>query len=143
MTSSPAAPGGRRKSGRAVKVPEKFVPEVSSSQVAPSSTKRKRPEEDVENDASDIEEEDDESEEEDVESAAEEEIKETRKKAKAVGKPTAKKPKVNGASSHKPAPAVKLPSRAKKGKKVLIADRAAEGLYGKRILIFGGVWIVY
>src|SRR5258708_2758684 len=117
--STLVATGGRRKSGRAVKVPEKFVPEVSSTQQAPTSAKRRRGGEDVENDASDIEEED-EARDEEVESAAEEEIKETRRKAKPAkqsGKPAAKKLKVNGTTPHEEVPPVRLPSRPKKGKK--------------------------
>lgn len=140
MTSSPAgAISNRRKSGRAVKIPEKFVPAPSSSQAAPASAKRKRGGEDVENDASDIDEEEEEEEgsEEEIESAAEEEIKEARRKAKSARKPAAKKPKTNGTASHKSASAVRLPSRAKqgakKGTKILIADREADGLYGMRL----------
>jgi len=135
MTSSPAA-SGRRKSGRAVKAPEKFVPEIASSQVGLASAKRKRGREDVENDASDIEDDEEDEESDELgESADEEKIKETRKKAKTVRKPAAKKPKVNGTSSHKSAPAIRLPNRTrvKKGKKVLIADREADGLYGTRL----------
>lgn len=145
--SSPVA-SNRRKSGRAVKVPEKFVPELPSSQVAPSSSKRKRGDDDAENGVSELEEEDeedleDEESEEEVVSAAEEEIKESRRKAKIAKKPVAKKPKTNG-TTHKAAakpratqsaaPAVRLPNRSRKGgkgKKVLIADKDAEGLYGK------------
>jgi len=132
VTSSPAATGGRRKSGRAVKVPEKFVPEVSSSQPAPTSAKRKRGREGVENDASDIE---DEAEASDatLESADEEELRDTRKKAKTTKKPAAKKPKVNGTAPYEDAPAVKLPNRTKKAKKVVIDDDSAEGLYGERV----------
>ena len=54
-----------------------------------------------------------------------------RKKAKTPRKPTAKKPKVNGTALHDKAPAVSLPSRPK-AKKVAIADRNAQGLYGMR-----------
>jgi cohesin complex subunit SA-1/2 len=133
VTSSPAATGSRRKSGRVVKEPQKFVPDVPTSQHPNSSAKRKRGAGDVENDASDIEE-DDEEDEESEESAAEEEPAPRKKsKAKAPRKPAAKKPKVNGTVSHDEAPAVKLPSRPKKGKKVLIADRNATGLYGERV----------
>ena len=132
-TSPPVVTGGRRKSGRAVKVPEKFIPDVPSSQQGHSSVKRKRGREDVENDASDVEEEDDEDSDGSVESAGEEEAPAPRKKPKAHQKPAAKKAKVNGTVSHEEAPAVKLPSRPKKGKKVAIADRNAEGLYGKPV----------
>jgi len=127
---SPAATGARRKSGRAVRAPEKFTPDVPSSQPAPSNPKRKRPAEEAENNASEIEDEDEESDS-SLESAGEEEPKEGRRKAKSVRKPAAKKPKVNGTAHSKSPPAVKLPSRPKKAKKVAIADKAAEGLYGK------------
>jgi cohesin complex subunit SA-1/2 len=132
-TSSPVAPAGRRRSGRAVKVPEKFVPDAPSSQHSLASSKRKRGGEDVENDASDIEE-DESSEESSVESAAEEELKEARKRAKKpTKKPAVKKAKVNGNGLNEVAPAIRLPNRPKKAKKVAIADKDAEGLYGKRV----------
>ena len=128
--SSPAATGARRKSGRAVRAPEKFIPNVPSSQPAPANTKRKRPAEEAEIDASEVEEEDEESDSA-IESAGEEELKESRRKAKSSRKPAAKKPKVNGAVRPNSPPAVRLPSRPKKAKKVAIADKSAEGLYGK------------
>ena len=131
VTSTPVATGSRRKSGRAVKVPEKFVPDAPSSQQGSASAKRKRGGEDAENDASDVDEEEEESDA-TVESAAEE-VREIRRKAKTTKKPAAKKPKVNGAATHGEAPAVKLPARPKKAKKVAIADKSAEGLYGKRV----------
>ena len=109
-----------------MKVPEKFVPDVASSQQS-ASAKRKREGEDVENDASDLEDED-----EDSETVEEEEAPAARKKA--PRKPVAKKAKVNGTASDHRAPAVTLPSRLKvKAKKVAIADRNAEGLYGTRV----------
>lgn len=111
-----------------MKVPEKFAPDVPSSQ-ANVSAKRKRGGEDIEKDASDVEEEDEES---DESTEEEEEAPTHRKKSKAPRKPAAKKPKVNGNASRERAPAVKLPSRPK-GKKVAIADRNAGGLYGKRL----------
>ena len=131
VTSTPVATGSRRKSGRAVKVPEKFVPDAPSSQQGSASAKRKRGGEDAENDASDVDEEEEESDA-TVESAAEE-VREIRRKAKTTKKPAAKKPKVNGTATHERAPAVKLPARPKKAKKVAIADKSAEGLYGKRV----------
>jgi cohesin complex subunit SA-1/2 len=115
-----------------VKVPEKFIPDAPSSQQGSASAKRKRGGEDAENDASDVDEEEEESDA-TVESAAEEEVREIRRKAKTTKKPAAKKPKVNGAATHGEAPAVKLPARPKKAKKVAIADKSAEGLYGKRV----------
>ena len=130
--SSPAATASRRKSGRAVKAPEKFVPEVTSSHAGPAGSKRKRTGEDAENDASDVEDEPDESEEE-IESEGEEARKPRRKpKAKTARKPAAKKPKVNGNTTHEdaPAPAIRLAARPKKPRKVPVVDEDAEGLYG-------------
>ncbi|PVH74263.1 STAG-domain-containing protein [Cadophora sp. DSE1049] len=129
VTSSPAATGSRRKSGRAVKAPEKFAPEAPSSQAGSANSKRKRTEEDGENDASEIDEEAEASDDA-VASAAEEELREIRRKAKKTKKPAAKKAKVNGTSSREEPLAVKLPARPKKGgKRVAIADTDAEGLY--------------
>ena len=136
VTSTPVATGSRRKSGRAVKVPEKFVPDAPSSQQGSASAKRKRGGDDAENDASDVDEEDEESDA-TVESAAEEDVREIRRKAKTTKKPAAKKPKVNGTTTHDEAPAVKLPARPKKAKKAAIADRDAEGLYGRRVCGLG------
>lgn len=131
-TSSPVATASRRKSGRAVKVPEKFVPEAPSSQAGSGNAKRKRGKGDVENDASEVEEEAEESDD-NEESAAEEEEREVKKKAPRPRKPAAKKPKVNGDVAHERSQAVRLPARPKKGgTKVAIADKDAEGLYGKR-----------
>ncbi|KAL5329449.1 hypothetical protein ACEPPN_002961 [Leptodophora sp. 'Broadleaf-Isolate-01'] len=128
-TSSPAPTGSRRKSGRAVKAPEKFIPEGPSSQTGSANSKRKRIEEDGEGDASEIDEETEASDDA-VESAAEEELREVRKNAKKTKKPAAKKAKVNGTTSRDEPLAVKLPARPKKGgKRVAIADKDAEGLY--------------
>ncbi|KAE8444270.1 hypothetical protein EG329_000677 [Mollisiaceae sp. DMI_Dod_QoI] len=130
VTSTPGATASRRKSGRAVKVPEKFVPDVPSTQQGPASAKRKRGDEDVENDASEIDEDEEiEEEEEEEESAAEEELKASRRKPNKPRKPAAKKPKVNGTTSHEEALPVRLPARPKKTKRVAIADKDAEGLY--------------
>ncbi len=125
----------RRVSGRAVRAPEKFVPDAPSSTHVKTSSKRKRGVEDTAEDVeNEVEEEDEDSDEdEDVEeSADEEEIKQTRRKAKTTKTPVAKKAKVNGNASHTSAPAVKLPNRRKKTKKVVIEDANAEGLYGER-----------
>jgi cohesin complex subunit SA-1/2 len=140
VTSTPVATGSRRKSGRAVKVPEKFVPET-----APASAKRKRDDEENENDASDVDEEAEASDA-TAESGEEEEPRPSRKKGKgkapAPRKPAAKKPKVNGTTAHEEedeeaAPAVKLPSRPKTAsRRVAIADKNAEGLYGERVAAF-------
>ncbi|KAH7377517.1 nuclear cohesin-like protein complex subunit [Cadophora sp. MPI-SDFR-AT-0126] len=129
VTSSSAATGTRRKSGRAVKAPEKFVPEAPSSQAGSANSKRKRTDEDGENDASELEEEAEDSDDA-IASAAEEELREVRRKAKKTKKPAVKKAKVNGTSSREEPLAVKLPARPKKGgKRVAIADKDAEGLY--------------
>ncbi|KAI9640223.1 cohesin complex subunit [Ciborinia camelliae] len=137
VSSTPVA-GGRRKSGRAVKVPEKFVPDLPSSAVRSTNAKRKRPDEEGEDDASEEEEveaeDEDEDDEPEEESAGEEELREARRKARtskkpAAKKPAAKKPKINGTASHARAPAVRLPNRPEKAKKVVIADDNAEGLY--------------
>ena len=141
-TSSTGAIEGRRKSGRAVKAPEKFTPAAPSSQLGHGNSKRKRDGEHDEDGASDIDESDEDSEE--VESAGEEESKEARKKPKSkpARKPAAKKPKVNGTSSHEKSAAVRLPNRPKKAKR---AERIAlandteeqheEGLYCTYVLI--------
>ena len=130
--STPRAEESRRKSGRAVRAPEKYEPDLAASQIN-GTAKRKRSdagddeEEAAEIDASEEEEESDE----EIESADEEELREARKRAKKAKKPVAKKPKTNGSVAHTRAPAVKqLPSRPKKSKKVALADDEAEGLYG-------------
>lgn len=130
MSSPNAAISSRRKSGRAVKVPEKFQPDTTLA-TEPANGKRKRAGddaiEDVENDS---EENESESEEEEA-SADEEETRAAKKRARTTKKPAAKKPKVNGTKSHTPETIARLPSRPKKAKKVAIADADAEGLYGK------------
>jgi cohesin complex subunit SA-1/2 len=135
VTSSPAETSARRKSGRAVRAPNKFVPNAPSSQAGSASAKRKRGGEYAENNASDgeeIEEDSDES----IESAGEEELKDARRKAKKPAKkPAQKKPKVNGSLPNKGGAAVRLPTRSKKTKKVAIADTSAGGLYGKYVCI--------
>jgi cohesin complex subunit SA-1/2 len=132
-TSTPGATGSRRKSGRAVKAPEKFDPGVLSSQHGSTSAKRKRGGEDVENGASDVGDEEEVSDEDVKDNVGEEEIRQSRKRPKSPKKPAAKKPKVNGTALHARAPAVRLPNRPKKARKVAIADGNAEGLYGKLV----------
>lgn len=133
IASSPAETGARRKSGRAVRAPQKFIPD------APPHTgraKRKREGDDVENDASDIEDEEEASSDDTGDSSGEEEVREVRRKpkqSKTAKKPAAKKPKVNGTVAHEAAPVVKLPNRPKKAKKVLITGDDDEGLYGECI----------
>lgn len=135
VSSTPVV-GRRRKSGRAVKAPEKFVPDLPSSAVRSTNAKRKRSDEEGEDDTSEeeqIEAEGDEGDEEkEEESAGEEELREAQRKAGNSKEPAAKKPKINGSASHRRAPAVRLPNRPKKAKKVIIADDNVEGLYGMR-----------
>jgi cohesin complex subunit SA-1/2 len=131
----------RRVSGRAVRAPEKFVPDAPSSQAGNAGSKRKRGAtnnaEDIENEVDEGEEDSDE-EDDDEESPDEEEVRQAKKKAKTTKKPVAKKAKVNGTApdaSDPPATTVRLPSRQKKPKKVVIQDAKAEGLYGKHIML--------
>lgn len=130
MNSPNIATNNRRKSGRAVKAPDKFQPEANTTP-EPTNGKRKRAaadaSEDVENE---VEEDEEESEDEEV-SADEEEVRATKKRAKQPKKPAVKKAKTNGTKSHTPEPIHRLPTRPKKSKKVTIADANAEGLYGK------------
>ncbi|QSZ36912.1 hypothetical protein DSL72_009002 [Monilinia vaccinii-corymbosi] len=133
--SGPPIESDRRKSERAVKAPEKFVPELPSSAIRSKSAKRKRSDEEGEDDASEEEEveaeeeDDDEDDDDEEESAGEEELREARRKARTSKKPAAKKPKINGTASQATVPAVRLPNRPKKATKVVIADGHAEGLY--------------
>jgi cohesin complex subunit SA-1/2 len=133
-TNSPATEN-RRVSQRAVRAPEKFVPDAPSSRSGNANGKRKRGAddavEDVENGAEDEDEEESEEEEED-ESADEEETRQVKRRTKPNKKPVAKKAKVNGTAPSTSAPAVKLPTRQRKTKKVAIEDPNAEGLYGER-----------
>jgi cohesin complex subunit SA-1/2 len=137
-STAEATASQRRKSGRAVKVPEKFQPEVLSSQHPGASGKRKRSGDDIEGvENEEEEEEEDESEEDDEDEESAEEEAPAKKKAKpkaaaAKSAPVAKKAKVNGNASHTKAHTMKLPSRAKKPTgKVVFKDRDAEGLYGE------------
>lgn len=124
----------RRVSQRAVRAPEKFVPDAPSLRSGNTGAKRKRGvagnAEDVENEP---EEEDDSEEEEEEESADEEEIRQTKRRANPTRKPASKKAKVNGAAPSAPAPAIRLPNRQKKPKRVVIQDANAEGVFGKCI----------
>lgn len=139
VMSTPVATGTRRKSRRAVKIPDKFVPEVASSQNGSASAKRKRGQEYDENSASDLNE-DEETSDATVESEVEDVLPSwSRRKGKAPRKPAAKKSKVNGGTVHEEgddeveATAVKLPNRPKKAsRRPAIEDDNGEGLYGKR-----------
>lgn len=131
---SSIATENRRVSQRAVRAPEKFDPDAPSLRPGNAGAKRKRGvvgnAEDVENEP---EEEDDSDEEEEEESADEEETRQTKKRANPTRKPAPKKAKVNGAAPSASAPAIRLPSRQKKPKKVVIQDANAEGVYGKLV----------
>ena len=54
---------------------------------------------------------------------------------KPAKKPAQKKSKVYGSLPNEGGPAVRLPTRSKKPKKVVIADKSAEGLYGERVFM--------
>lgn len=137
-SSGEATASQRRKSGRAVKVPDKFQPEVESSKNAGAGGKRKRSGDDMEGveNEEEQEEEEEESDEEDDEESEEEEapVKKKSKPKAAVTKsaPVAKKAKVNGSAPQPKAHSMRLPSRAKKPTgKVVFRDNDAEGLYGE------------
>lgn len=129
----------RRKSGRAVKVPDKFQPEVESSQNAGAGGKRKRGGDDMEGveNGEEEQEEEDESDEEDEDEESEEEEAPVKKKSKpkaaaTKSAPVAKKAKVNGSAPQAKAHSMRLPSRAKKPTgKVVFKDQGAKGLYGE------------
>jgi cohesin complex subunit SA-1/2 len=131
-TPSSNATQKRRVSGRAVRAPEKFVPDAPSSQSKNTGGKRKRGVgEDAEDIENEVELESDESDEDEEESPDEEEVRQSKRKARTTKKPVAKKAKVNGTAPDAPTPAVTLPNRQKKPKKVAIQDANAEGLYGE------------
>ncbi|OBT76960.1 hypothetical protein VF21_04167 [Pseudogymnoascus sp. 05NY08] len=138
-SSAEATASQRRKSGRAVKVPDKFQPEVESSQNASAGGKRKRSGDDMEGveNEEEQEEEEDESEEEDEDEESEEEEAPVKKKSKpkavaTKSAPVAKKAKVNGSAPQPKAHSMRLPSRAKKPTgKVVFKDNDAEGLYAE------------
>ncbi|OTA67189.1 STAG domain-containing protein [Hypoxylon sp. EC38] len=140
-TSSPASAldNSRRRSGRVVRAPQKFSPELQNDN---SSSKRKRgPDrdgEDVENE-SPVEDEDEELSDPDADDDEVDEQTSRSKKSKPKQKhrpkkPAAKRAKVNGtAPTDAPpaslAPAVKLPNRPKKTARVAIAHPDGDGLY--------------
>lgn len=114
----------RRRSGRVVKVPEKYGPDASALS---ASAKRKR-RETGENDADDDDlESDQESGEDDADSDEDHPAPRSRKPAGSARqkKPSLKKPKING-SSH----VARIPSRPKKAVRI-DAGRKGTGLFGK------------
>lgn len=152
-SSSQAEPTAsqRRKSGRAVRAPEKFAPEPTSSQAPRGGSKRKRTENENdeingEEQAEDVEEDEDEDEEEEEEPESESEVEDAPKKKKAKTKgpakkaPAAKKAKTNGVASQAPREPrepkqqqMRIPSRPKKAQqgKVVFKDNSAEGVYAE------------
>jgi cohesin complex subunit SA-1/2 len=141
----------RRRSGRAIRAPEKFVPPPSQSQAG---AKRKRTggadesgdeQQDDDDDNDDLDEEEEEEEEDDI---SESEVEEAPKKKKAPTKkapaskaprqsqPKPKKARVNGAGAAA-SQSLRLPSRTKKPSKIVLKDKDAEGLYGTRLLESG------
>lgn len=141
-TPSPSvAETSRRRSGRVVRAPQKFSPEVHSSQINNSRPKRKRDgesdDEDVENEAPNADDDSDELSDppDDDDESAQEEAPVKQKKAKATSKkPAAKRAKVNGNAPAALAPAIRLPNRPKKTARVAIARRDGDGLYAE---VFG------
>lgn len=134
--TTPTADAGRRKSGRVVKAPEKFIPQGSSSQGG--NAKRKRGDEEGAEEASDLEDqdgdEDMDSEGSGEEDAADEELKD-KKRTKSAKSRAAKKPKVNGAQS-----TVKLPTRGRAPRKAAFIGRNAGALYSKLPALHCKVW---
>ncbi|ORY71814.1 STAG domain-containing protein [Pseudomassariella vexata] len=141
----------RRTSGRVVRPPQKFSPEVTSSRNGKSTSKRKRvtenDDEDAENEAPDAdlsselsELDDGDDDDDDDESAVEEPTPRPKKGKSRTKKPAAKRAKVNGTAPTGDATAsasngpVRLPNRPKKTVRVAIARRDGDGVYAE---IFG------
>ncbi|TPX07146.1 uncharacterized protein E0L32_010947 [Thyridium curvatum] len=141
MSTSPdnnatASPGpdadSRRRSGRVVKVPQKFAPDAIASSKRKRGADHDEDDGDLENDEIDADGQvsDDEADEDD-EDADEHGARSKRKRpaqGKKTKKPALKKPKINGsapAGSH----AARLPSRPKKPARVAVAGEG-DGLYG-------------
>ncbi|KAI5862936.1 STAG-domain-containing protein [Durotheca rogersii] len=149
-TSSPAPDSARRRSGRVVRAPQKFSPDLPSAQNEHASSKRKRGpdrgEEDAENEspAEDGEDDDELSDPEDDDDHVDDEPAPRSKKSKSKQRPRPKKPavkraRVNGSAPAEPAsashaPAVKLPNRPKKTVRVAIVNSDRDGLYAE---VFG------
>lgn len=134
-TPSPSAAEARRRSGRVVRAPQKFIEENHND----TSSKRKRTR-DNDEDAENQEPNNDSPEEASDEEAAEEsdaELAPRQKKSKSrAKKPAAKKPKINGDATAEAAPApaqaLRLPNRPKKTVRVAIARKDGDGLYGEQ-----------
>ncbi|KAI4601933.1 hypothetical protein KJ359_010799 [Pestalotiopsis sp. 9143b] len=133
-TPSPSAAEARRRSGRVVRAPQKFIEENHND----TSSKRKRTR-DNDEDAENQEPNNDSPEEASDEEAAEEsdaELAPRQKKSKSrAKKPAAKKPKINGDATAEAAPApaqaLRLPNRPKKTVRVAIARKDGDGLYAE------------
>lgn len=150
LTEPTPSASQRRKSGRAVRAPEKFAPEPTSSQAIRGAAKRKRsvnendepngeePQDEIEEEESDEEEQETESEEED---APKKKKAKTRGAAKSASKkaPAAKKTKTNGVAQAPKEPKapkqqqMRIPSRPKKAQtgKVVFKDNSASGIYAE------------
>jgi cohesin complex subunit SA-1/2 len=135
-TSSPAATGPSRRSGRVSKVPDKFIPD------APAAAKRKRrddnDDDDVENDAHDTSDDESDAEADDTaDNTDNDEIEEAPRRKKKSSqpprsrKPAAKKPKINGNAAEASDHPVRLASRPKKTVRIAIERREGDGLFGK------------
>lgn len=134
-TPSPSAAEARRRSGRVVRAPQKFIEENHND----TSSKRKRTR-DNDEDAENHEPNDslEEASDEEVAEESDAELAPRQKKSKSrAKKPAAKKPKINGdaATEAAPAPAqaLRLPNRPKKTVRVAIARKDGDGLYGEHL----------
>lgn len=119
----------RRRSGRVVKAPTKFAPEVQSSAAA----KRKRGEQDEDDGEDDVPDLDDDSSDDDVDADSDEDHPAPRsRKASQPGrakKPSSKKPKTNGTQPSALGHASSIPSRPKKSVRIDTGDKGT-GLFG-------------
>ncbi|KAH7166154.1 hypothetical protein EDB81DRAFT_640664 [Dactylonectria macrodidyma] len=124
----------RRRSGRVVRAPTKFTPEVAT-QSAPTKRKRDdRDEEDVENEAPDSDDEmSDEIEEDSDEDHPAPRSRNKPSQTSRAKKPSSKKPKINGTQTVRPAHPAGLPSRPKKSVRIDTGEKGT-GLFAE---VFG------
>lgn len=135
-TPSPSAAEARRRSGRVVRAPQKYIEEVHTD----ASSKRKRAR-DHDEDAENHEPRSDslaEASDEEVAEESDADLVPRQKKSKSrAKKPAAKKPKINGDAPTEVAPAqtkaLQLPQRLKKSVRVAIARKDGDGLYGEQL----------
>ncbi|KAF7520033.1 hypothetical protein G7054_g12899 [Neopestalotiopsis clavispora] len=133
-TPSPSAAEARRRSGRVVRAPQKYIEEVHTD----ASSKRKRTR-DHDEDAENHEPRSDslaEASDEEVAEESDADLVPRQKKSKSrAKKPAAKKPKINGDAPTEVAPAqtkaLQLPQRLKKSVRVAIARKDGDGLYAE------------